>query len=318
MLVPSLIFSLLAASALWVTARRNPASDPRITVAALLLLLVLPLLSFAPKIAVTVAHSTDGSPISGTSTSSWILPAFWLLGCLFFAFRSLRDVRAMKQWRQQSLPLDQSSEFEETLAQLKVTRKVRLRLHPDLQSPVVAGLLRPTIYLPMSSQKWPPETLRMALLHELGHVQRRDLWMALIAQLTCILHWFNPAVWWMRRTFLTQCEYACDAHLLKSGADPKVYANALCDVASMASTPALSLAMAGHAPLRDRILRLSNKRRGSIILPGIVFLTATSAIAMSLIRFVPTTSESSPDVATPVPGMSEAELRFTANPFPAD
>jgi beta-lactamase regulating signal transducer with metallopeptidase domain len=141
--------------------------------------------------------------------------------------------------------------------------------------------------------------------------------MALLAQVTCILHWFNPAVWWMRRTFLTQCEYACDAHLLKSGADPKAYALALYDVAQTASTPGLSLAMAGHAPLREGILFLSaTRRRGSIILPAIVLITAGSAIAMRVVRFVPSMGGQPPE--PPVPVMNETELRFTADPFPAD
>lgn len=321
MLIPSLIFSLLAAAALWISARRNPASDPRITVAVLFLLLILPLLNFVPKIAVTVAHPATESSQSIASSNSFFLPALWLLGCLAFAGRSLRDLLAMNQWRKESRPAESTPVFEETLRQLEVTREVRLRIHPQLKSPVVAGLIRPTIYLPEASRQWPPQTLRMALLHELGHIQRRDLWMAVIAQITCILHWFNPAVWWMRRTFLTQCEYACDAHLLKSGADPKTYAHALCDVAQTASTPALSLAMAGHAPLRDRILFLSKKRRGSVVLPAIVLLTASSAIAMSLVQFVPTLGTSNPGVApeqAPAGDLDETELRFTADPFPAD
>ena len=152
----------------------------------------------------------------------------------------------------------------------------------------------------------------MALLHELGHVQRRDLWMATLAHVVCVLHWFNPAVWWLRRIFLSQCEYACDAHLVEKGTDPKVYANALCDVAQSASAPPLSLAMAGHVPLRERIVFLSRGgRRGSVFLSGLILQTASSAIAMSMIRFVPKRGE------TPLPApMNEVELRFNADPFP--
>ena len=317
MLIPSLIFSLLAAAALWVAARRNPASDPRITVSVLFLLLILPLLNFAPKFTVAVAAPQADSALPATPVGASILQTLWLAGCLIFSLRSLRDFLAMKRWREESVAAKATPVFAETLAQLGITRAIALRIHPQLKSPVVAGLLSPTIYLPESSREWSPATLRMALLHELGHVQRRDLWMALLAQITCILHWFNPAVWWMHRTFLTQCEYACDAHLLKSGADPKTYALALCDVAQTASTPGLSLAMAGHAPLRDRILFLSStRRRGSLILPAIVLITAGSAIAMSMVRFVPSMGETLPEA--PAPFLNETELRFTADPFPAD
>lgn len=220
----------------------------------------------------------------------------------------------MQRWNRESKIVNDLPAFRETLSKLAISRRVDLRIHPRLTSPVVSGLIRPRIYLPKNSTTWTPQTLKMALLHELGHVQRRDLWMATLAHFVCVLHWFNPTVWWLRRTFLSQCEYACDAHLVKKGTDPRVYANALCDVAQSASAPPLSLAMAGHVPLRERIIFLSrSRRRGSVILSGLILVTASSAIAMSMIRFVPKRSEA-PFLAP----MDEVELRFNADPFPQD
>ena len=228
--------------------------------------------------------------------------------------RGLIDVLSMQRWNRESRLANDLPAFRETLARLNISRRVDLRIHPRLTSPVVSGLIHPRIYLPESSTDWSPDTLKMALLHELGHVQRRDLWMATLAHFVCVLHWFNPAVWWLRRTFLSQCEYACDAHLVEKGTDPRVYANALCDVAQSASAPPLSLAMAGHVPLRERIIFLSKGgRRGSIILSGLILLSASSAIAISVVRFVP--ERVAPRPAAPI---DETRLRFTAEPFPAD
>jgi len=310
MLLPSLVFSLLAALAMWIFARRNPATDPRVTVSILALLLVLPFLNFLPKIAVTVS---EGSPSQGPS-GTWILPTIWTIGFLLFGLRGLIDVISIQRWNRESRLANTLPEFREMIADMGIRHRVDLCYHPRLTSPVVSGLFRPRIYLPESATTWSTDTLKMALRHELGHVQRRDLWMATLAHFVCVLHWFNPAVWWLRRTFLTQCEYACDAHLLEKGTDPRVYANALCDVAQSASSPPLSLAMAGHVPLRERIIFLSNgPRRGSIFLSCLVLLTATSAIAMSVIRFVPGQAPPRPAAA-----IEEVQLRFTADPFPAD
>lgn len=310
MLIPSLVFSLLATLAMWVFVRRNPATDPRITVAILGLLLVLPLLNFLPKYSVAVAGNSE----SNSSLSPWVFPAIWTVGFLFFGLRGLIDVLSMQRWNRESRLANDLPAFQETLAELGISRRVDLRIHPRLTSPVVSGLIRPRIYLPESSTDWSPQTLKMALLHELGHVQRRDLWMATLAHIVCVLHWFNPAVWWLRRTFLSQCEYACDAHLVEKGTDPRIYANALCDVAQSASAPPLSLAMAGHVPLRERIIFLSRGgRRGSVLLSGLILLTASSAIAMSMIRFVPERAKA--PLAAP---MNEVDLRFSADPFPGD
>lgn len=311
MLLPSLTFSLLAALALSIFIKRNPATDPRITIAIFTCLLILPLLNFLPKFYLTLP-STE-STLPKTPTSLWILPGIWTLGFLYFGLRGLIDVLSMQRWNRESRLANELPVFQDTLTELHIRRKIDLRIHPRLASPVVSGLIRPRIYLPESSLTWAPDTLKMALLHELGHVQRRDLWMAAMAHIVCVLHWFNPAVWWLRRTFLSQCEYACDAHLLKKGADPKTYAHALCDVAQSASAPPLSLAMAGHVPLLNRIKFLTNShRRGSITLLALIALTAGSAIAMSVIKITPRKP------APAAPADPEIALRFHANPFPAD
>ncbi|MDB4538232.1 M56 family metallopeptidase, partial [Akkermansiaceae bacterium] len=212
MLLPSLVFSLIAAGVLWFALRKNPAGSTSAPGLILALLLILPLLGFAPKFSVEVTETT--SP----SKASLLIPYLWLAGFILFSLKGLRDLLAIQKWRRESTPTTDLALFQETLDQLKVRQKVSLHLQPQLNSPVVAGILRPTIYLPNSSANWSPETLRMALLHELGHIQRRDLWKASLAYLACLLHWFNPAVWWLRRTFLAQCEFACDAHLVQHGA----------------------------------------------------------------------------------------------------
>jgi len=310
MLLPSLLFSLLGAFAVWLFVRRNPATEPRFTVAVLAILLLLPFLHFLPKFTVLLT----ASPAPPTDSHSQLLPALWFTGFLFFALRGLLDILSLARWNRRSRPAGDLPVFEQTLAELKISRRVELRIHPDLNSPVVSGLRSPRIHLPESATTWSADTLKMALLHELGHVQRGDLWMAGLARLVCIFHWFNPAVWWLRRSFHSQCEFACDAHLVKQGTDPRIYAHALCDVARSAAAPPLSLAMAGHVPLRERILFLSRGgQRGSLALCAAIALTASSAIAMSLIRFAPENEGSS----TSFPDR-ETELRFTADPFPAD
>jgi beta-lactamase regulating signal transducer with metallopeptidase domain len=310
MLIPSILFSLFATLATWLYVRKNPATDPRLTAAILSLLLVLPLLTFLPKVEITIGQTSAASKASLTSVFTLI----WLGGFLFFALRLAIDFLALKRWHRLSRPWSTPADLGQILDGVTLPDRVEFRVHPHLTSPVVSGLFRRRIYLPESTDDWSPETLRMAILHELGHIQRGDLWMAALARLTCLFHWFNPAVWWLRRTFHSQCEYACDAHLVRAGADPGVYANALCDVAKSASSPPFVLAMAGHVPLRDRILVLSKGgNRVPALLSLLILATAGSAIALSVVRFSPADAD-----AEFIPMNLETELRFTADPFPAD
>jgi len=308
MFLPSLVLSFIAALSIWLLGRRNPARDPRVTGGILVVMLLLPALNFLPKYAIELSSTGEGS------APAFSLIGIWIAGLLIFTLREIANVISMRRWRKESTSIE-LAQFEKAKAQLDFQGKVELRLHKNLASPVVSGLFRPAIYLPHDADQWPKETLHMALLHELGHLQRKDLWLATAARLTCVFHWFNPLVWWLQKTLLSQCEYACDAHLLNHGADRKTYAHALCDVAESSSTPPLAMAMAGHVPLRQRILQLTEqKRSGSVLLGSLMTLAASSAIAMSLIRFVPPMQEI-PDLGY---SLEEIELRLTANPFPLD
>ena len=168
--------------------------------------------------------------------------------------------------------------------------------------------------------------MRMVLLHELGHVARRDLWTNLLAHFACLVHWFNPLVWWLRRRLIAQCEFACDAKVIEVGADPAHYATALCDVAEAGALPHAALAMAGRASLRQRVERVvrCQRSKGSLLVGAALLLTVTASLAISVVRFAPSpvaTSSSGTSGAkesAPVYTPEEIHLRLTANPFPAD
>ena len=78
---------------------------------------------------------------------------------------------------------------------------------------MLAGLLRPCLLLP--GEPMDSARLRHALLHELTHYKRRDILFKLLVLWVCALHWFNPAVWLMRRAVERDLELACDDAALR-------------------------------------------------------------------------------------------------------
>ncbi len=92
----------------------------------------------------------------------------------------------------------------------------RLIITNAVRAPALFGVLRPVILLPRElAASGDPEALRLILLHELAHWQRRDLWTQLAASLLLALHWFNPAVWWAARRLRAEAEMAADARALR-------------------------------------------------------------------------------------------------------
>jgi beta-lactamase regulating signal transducer with metallopeptidase domain len=314
--LPSPLVSLLIAAfgllAVHLAGRRNPL----LAAITLATLLALPFLNFLPKIHLTLPSATE-TLVTKSHTS--LLVVAYFLGIFVFSLRYLGDVVALYRWRKNSRSAE-STALTTTLRscqkQLGYLRPVEIRLHRELASPLAVGLVRPVIYLPVDYTTWSPATLRAVLMHELGHHLRRDLWTSLAARLACILHWFNPLAWLLRRRLLAQCEFACDARVLATGIDAQSYAHTLCNLALPKSnhSPALALAMATKSSLRARVENLVAPSRPLTLFPivGTLLLTLGTALALSTLRPA-SSSPFSKDLST-----TETQLRLTANPFPGN
>lgn len=329
LLLTSAALSLLAVLAVWLTGRRDPAQSPLLTLGSLLTLLALPFLARLPKLTVELPALTGlEQPGTVSATISWF-SLLWMGGFLLFTLRLAADFVSLNRWRAKSIDSgDPAMEriVENCSLQLGLRHKIRVRLHPHGMSPFIAGLFHPVVYLPSSSIRWSEGTLRMVLLHELGHVARRDLWTNLAAQCACLVYWFNPLVWWLRSRLMAQCEFACDAKVIAVGADPDRYATALCDIAEAGALPQAALAMAGRAPLRARVERVVCRSRAkhSLLVGAALLFTVSASLGLSVVRLSPARlalaagSGHGADHPSSLYPPEEIALRSSANPFPAD
>ena len=328
LLVSSAALSLLAGVIVWIAGRRDPAESPLLTLGSLMTLLALPLLTLLPKVNLEMsALPLSGSP-SASSPTIHFIALVWAGGMIFFALRILVDWGGLRQFRAESAPSKDpvvAQVLRECSSQLGLRRRVRIHVHPRTPTPFVAGLFRPVIYLPEYCYRWERDTLRMVLMHELGHVARHDLWTNLAARCACVVYWFNPLVWWLRGKLVTQCEFACDARVIAAGTNPGNYASALCDIAEASALPAAAMAMAGRAPLRARIERVVRCRSKGhpFIVAAALFITVSASLGLSVVRLSPAQSAISvPGIGNTSPSTlyspEELSLRSNARAFPLD
>ena len=111
-------------------------------------------------------------------------------------------------------------------------RGVRLCTSRDVDRPSVIGFFSPRILLPEDLfHKLTAPELEHIVLHELGHLRRRDDWINLAQKIGLVLFPLNPALMWIERKLCSEREMACDDEVLRLTRAPKAYARCLTNLA---------------------------------------------------------------------------------------
>ncbi len=172
--------------------------------------------------------------------------------------------------------------------QLGIRNKPELLILPGPVMPLTFGLRRTHILLPAECVEWTSFRRRTVLLHELAHVQRRDIFAQLFANVVTALWWFQPLCWTSRWTLRRESERACDALVLASGVRSSDYATELLDIAQNFSgrrwsSAAITMARRGELESRlNAILASQPHRKARLSFPAISVLIALTATASAL------------------------------------
>ena len=159
---------------------------------------------------------TIGAPSPSGWSATTIAALVWIVGAV-----PLLSVRALRRMRLSRLVAEASP----------VHDQADVRAHAGVGVPMLAGVRRPTILLPMSAADWPVDAREAVLAHERAHLRRHDHLTALVSDVATIVYWLNPLAWIGARALEREREAACDEEVLRAGIKPSVYAAALLRVA---------------------------------------------------------------------------------------
>lgn len=220
-----------------------------VTLAVALMLPLTPQLPSVgePRVFHLMANASAAVVTGHAATFHW-LPVIWLTGALLIVIRFLLGVFYLAWQARQSVPEINSPAI----------RGVQVRL-ANTTTPMIWGWVRPTVLAPLSFAGWTEERKRLAVLHEVAHIERADNWTALVAVAACAVYWFHPLVWWLAKKLKQQQEIACDDRVLATGAASSTeYAGLLVDVARQLSSAArFSCAMVpDKGYLRHRVMHI--------------------------------------------------------------
>lgn len=183
-------------------------------------------------------------PIAGPALSNselWIavhanvllpcLDSIWLAGVLVLALRAADGWWKLQSLRSRASVIVQGplrGSFDKLAMQYHLRRHVVLRVSDEVISPMVFGIWRTVVLMPLSAVTFLPlEQLEAVLAHELAHVRRWDYLCNLLQTSVECLFFFQPAMWWVSRRVREFREICCDEVAAKVCRGPLVYAEAL-------------------------------------------------------------------------------------------
>ncbi|MDE5869657.1 MAG: TonB-dependent receptor, partial [Muribaculaceae bacterium] len=100
------------------------------------------------------------------------------------------------------------------------------------------------------------------IVHEVKHVMSRHWIDLLLAQIVCIINWFNPAAWLMREELMLVHEYEADDAVIESGVSRDEYQILLIKKAVGSRFPSLANSL-NHSKIKKRITMMCNENSGA-------------------------------------------------------
>lgn len=190
----------------------------------------------------------------------------WIAGILLFGIlRGFRYYVSLHKVRRWSYAVDDTKVLGLYFFLCKrkhVKRPPRLLMCDDINSPMLAGLIHPGLYLP--KENYTIEELEFIFSHELSHHIRRDLWYKMLMLVVLSIHWFNPALYWMQHEANKDIENLCDGKMAAhyNSKEKSLYGQLLLKVAAAQNhVPYLAVSLNDSKQVfKERIVYMKNIR----------------------------------------------------------
>ena len=153
------------------------------------------------------------------SIAGFILFVIWIAGIFAMIILVIKSSLRLRTLAKSALPLQNPEVrklYRRCLSEIGITKNIPIYSTAFLKSPIMTGVLKPRIYLPIHliSDYREPD-MRYMLLHELQHYKHGDPLASFWMNLAGIIYWFNPFVWYALKEMRNDREVACDTSVLK-------------------------------------------------------------------------------------------------------
>lgn len=162
--------------------------------------------------------------------TSFLYPKFpeWFLPMLLFIWICGSIIQTIKlfykSWALYRKLKRDSKEVDKDISNIlfEIDEKCPLKIYKteDIAIPVLAGYFHPAIYIPDTSKS--KREYYFIFLHEYTHWKRKDIQKKFLVNLLCMIFWWNPAIYIMRREISQIIEFNCDQQVTEKFSDMEV------------------------------------------------------------------------------------------------
>ncbi len=289
---------------------------------------------------VSIRNAADSSVGSNSGTALATLPPSqpvssisfgWLdltigticLIYLWMSFRFIVSIVGVKSLKRNALVTKHEeaiSIFSAQVSKLDISSPQTLLQSDEIRVPMVAGILCPQVVVPTDvihdTSHESSAQLEAIFIHELTHIKRRDPIWNFLLELTTVIYWFHPIMWFARSRFADLRERACDDYCIHRIGETKAYCDTLIAIASRLTRPLnsnanLSLAVIRRPKLAKRITDI-NKMDGNEKFNSSFTIRTLLAIALMLTTVTVTTVSTFADSQQDNQSTAEYYASFTS------
>lgn len=180
---------------------------------------------------------------------------------------NLAYVQRLKHYKTYAPPAMWKEKVNELVLRIGIKKQIQLLESGVVKVPVVMGVLKPVILLPLGLlAHLPADEIEAILLHELAHIKRRDYFMNLLQSFAETIFFFNPALMWLSSMIREERENCCDDIAISITNSKTKFINALIAFQEYNfSTPSYTVGFPGKKnQLLNRVKRIISDRNKTL------------------------------------------------------
>lgn len=233
--------------------------------------------------AAALSHANTSQTTTFNLTA--VLLGLWLAGVVISAIRQAVSYGMLKRRLDRTAGPAKRADLLDVLdsqrSDLGISRKIPLLISPAADCPMLAGFIRPALYLP--DENISAADAAFIFRHELTHCRHGDLWLKLLLTAAQCVHWFNPLVYLIVRFAQEDIELACDDAVVRgqNAAYRRAYGETILRSAIAQSRRRQALVSCFGDDKKTLMRRFeglfdkSVKKRGAALIVLVALLTAT-------------------------------------------